>query len=70
MRTKFPNKVILYLIELPICHSVKCKMKFTGHWLRYSTTPNVPTLFTPSSHANNLAFIFFAASFTLSLHMF
>ena len=29
----------------------RCKIKFTGHWLRYSTTLNVPTLFTQSSQA-------------------
>ena len=33
-------------------------MKFTGHWLRYSTTPNVPTLLTQNSQAKNLALIF------------
>ena len=59
-----------HLIELPICNSAECKIKFTGHWLRYSTTPNVPTLFTQSSQAKNLAFIFFAATFTWSLLMF
>ena len=26
--------------------------KTYGHWLRYSTIPNVPTLFTQSSQAN------------------
>ena len=29
-----------------------------GHWLRYSATPNVPTLFTQSSQAKKLGFIF------------
>ena len=51
-------------MELPLCNAVKCKMKFTGHWFRYSTTPNVPTLSTQSSQAINLALIFFAATFT------
>ena len=32
--------------------------KLTGHWFRYSTKPNVPTLFTQSSQAKNLVFIF------------
>ena len=41
-------------------------MKFTGHLLRHSTTPNVPTLYTQSSQAINLALIVFAA--TLSGH--
>ena len=27
---KNPNKVNLYLIQLPICNSAKCKMKFKG----------------------------------------
>ena len=49
-----------YLIELlPLCNSAKCKMKFTGQWLRYSTTPNVPALSTQSLQAINLAPIFF-----------
>ena len=39
-------------------------MNFTGHWLRYSTTPNVPTLSTQSSQAINLALQIFAATFT------
>ena len=52
------NKAFSYLIELPICNLAKCKIKFTGHWLRYSTTPNVLTLFTQSSQAKNLAFLF------------
>ena len=43
------TKVFLYLIEQPICNSAKCKMKFTGHLLRYSTAPLVTTLFTESS---------------------
>ena len=30
-----------------------------GYWLRYSTTPNVPTLFTQSSQAKYLALMFF-----------
>ena len=48
LRKQFRTKVFLYLIELPICNSAKCKMKFTGHWLRYSTTPDVTTFFTES----------------------
>ena len=51
-------------------HSAECKIKFTGHWLRCSTTPNVPTLFIQSSQAKKLVFIFFAATFTWSLLMF
>ena len=43
------------LIELSLCNSPKCKVKFTGHWLRYRTTPNVLNLSTQSSQANNLA---------------
>ena len=42
-------------IEIPICNSAKCKMKFIGHWLQYSTKPNVTTLTN-----NYFAFIFFA----------
>ena len=34
------------------------KMQLTGHWLRYSTSPNVTTLFTEKSQAINFAFIF------------
>ena len=41
------------------------KKKFTGHWLRYSTTPNVPTLFIQSSQAINLACFFFWCNFYL-----
>ena len=41
-----------------------------GNWLRYSTIPNVPTLSTQSSQAKELAFIFFAETFTWSLLMF
>ena len=52
------------MLELTICNSVTVEIKFKGRWLRYSTTPNVPTLFTQSSHAKILAFIFFAETFT------
>ena len=55
MGIKYSNNLFLSLIELSLCNSPKCKLKFTGHWLRYSTTPNVPTLFTQSSQAKNLA---------------
>ena len=34
------------------------KTKLTRHWLRHSTAPNVPALFTQSSQAKNLVFIF------------
>ena len=30
LRKQFPNKVLLYLIELPVCISAKCKTKFNG----------------------------------------
>ena len=62
----FLNKWFSYLIELPICNSEYCKTKFTGHWSRYSTTPNVPTLFTQSSQAKKIALLFFAATYTWS----
>ena len=42
----------------------------TGYWLRYSTTPNVTTLFTESSQAINFAFTVFAANLTWSLLIF
>ena len=45
-------------------------MKFMGHYLRYSTIPNAPTLLTQNSQAKNLALIFFAATFTWLLLMF
>ena len=45
-------------------------MQNIGHWLQYSTTPNVPTLLTQKSQAKNLALIFFDATFTWSLLMF
>ena len=67
LRRKYPNRELLYLIELPICKSTTCKVKFTGHWLRYSTKPNVSTPFTESSQAIKFAFIFFAANLTWSL---
>ena len=70
LKKVFSNKVVLYLIELPLCKSEKCKMKFTGHVLRYSTAPNGPTLLTKNSQAKKLALIFFAATFTWSLLMF
>ena len=47
----------LYLIEVPLCNSAKCKMKFAGHWLRYSIKANVSTLSTQSLQALNLALI-------------
>ena len=56
--------MFLYLVVLPISNSATCKMKFTGHWLRYSTTPNVTTIFTESSQAIQFAFIFLAANLT------
>ena len=62
MRKKNPNKVSSYLIELPICNLAKCKIKFTGHRLQYSTTPNLPTLFSQSSQSKNLALIFLLQS--------
>ena len=58
------------MIELLLCNSPKCKLKFMGHWLRYSTTPNVPTRSTQSSQAKNLALSIFVATFTRSLLMF
>ena len=45
-------------------------MKFTGHWLRYSSTQNVVTLFIKSLQATKFAFILFAANLTSSLLIF
>ena len=46
-------------------------MKITDHWSRYSTMPNVTTLFTESSQAIIFAFInFFAANVAWSLPIF
>ena len=42
-------------------------MKFTGHWLRYSMPPNLPTLSSQSSQAINLALIIIAETFIWSL---
>ena len=42
----------------------KMQIEIHGHWLRYSTTPNVPTLSTQSSQAKNLALSIFAETFT------
>ena len=58
------------LIEIPKGNSAKYKMKFMGHWLRYSTTPNVTTLYTESSQAIKLSCIFVAANLTWSLPIF
>ena len=60
-----PFSIYLYLIELPIS-----KINFTGHWLRYSTTPNVTNIFTESSQAIKVALILFAAILNWSLHFF
>ena len=46
------------------------KQKFTGHWLRYNTTPNVLTLSTQSSQAKKLELSNFAETFTRSMLMF
>ena len=54
LRKYFPNKAFLFLIELPICNSAKCKLKFMGQWLRYNTTPNVTTYFNKNSQAISL----------------
>ena len=70
LRKTYPNRELLYLMELPICKSATCKVKFTGHWLRYSTTPNVSTTFTESTQAIKFAFIFFSANLTWSLLVF
>ena len=74
LRKKNPNRVFLYLIEPPICNSAKCKVKFTTHWLRYSSTPNVSILFsyTHSVHSQTIkfAFIVFAANLSCSLLVF
>ena len=64
------KQIILSLIELSLCNSPKCKLKFKVHWLRYSTTPNVPTFSTQSSQAKNLLLSIFAETFTRSLLMF
>ena len=53
-----------YRIELPLWTLAKCKIRFTGHWLRYSITPKIPTPSTQCSQAINLALIVFAAIFT------
>ena len=66
----FQTNYFRTLIDLSLYNSPKCKLKFTGHWLRYSTTPNVPTLSTQSSQVKNLALSIFAATFTRSLLMF
>ena len=58
LHLKKSNKSILYLIELPICNSAKCKIQFKGHWLLYSTTPNATTLFTDKTQAIKFTFIF------------
>ena len=59
LRKYFPCKAFSYLIELPICNLAECKIQLTSHWLRFSTTPNVPTLFTQSSQAKkNSVYIF------------
>ena len=57
---KFPTKVYLYLIALSMCNSVECKIQFTVHWLRYSTTPNATILFTNKLQAINITYIFVA----------
>ena len=67
---KIISKKGCFVSELPMCNSAKCKMKFTGQWLRYSTTPNVTTLFNESAQAINFALIFFVASLTCSLLIF
>ena len=54
----------------PICNSAKCKMKFTGHWLQYTTTSNVTTLFTESSQAIKFALKVLAANLTRPLLIF
>ena len=43
-RKKNPNKVFLFLIELPIFNSAKCKMKLTGSlvMIQYHTKCNNP----------------------------
>ena len=61
---------IFYLIELPMGNSAKCEMKFMGHWLRYSTTQNVTTIFNESSQAIQFAFMFVAANLNWSLLFF
>ena len=42
-------------------------MKFMGHWLRCSTSPNVATLLTESLQAIKRAFIIFASNLTWSV---
>ena len=46
--------------------SSKMQKQIRVIWLGYSTTPNVPTLFTQSLHAKKIALIFFVATFTWS----
>ena len=64
-------KQIIFVIDRIITMQfTKMQLKFTGHWLRYSTTPNVPTLSTQNSQAKHLALSIYAETFTRSLLMF
>ena len=40
----------MHLIVLSICNCMKREIKFTLHWLQYSTGPNVLTLHSKKNH--------------------
>ena len=52
----FLTKYFCIGLPITICNSAQCKIKFTGQW--YSTTTNVPNIFTDSSKAIKFAYIF------------
>ena len=64
--SKMQNKIYgsLVTIQYHTKHTNPLYPKFTGHWLRYSTTPNMLTLFTQSSHTKKKNVDIFAATFT------
>ena len=59
----FKQSIFVNDRTITVCNSPKYKLNFKGHWLGYSTTPNVPSLSTQSSQAKNVALTIFGATF-------
>ena len=62
LKEYFQIKFFYRTTNLQFSKMQNANMIFMGHWLLYTTIPNVTTLFTRSSQAIKLVFIYFAAN--------
>ena len=63
---KFAKCEIGCSTELPICNSERCKVKFSGHWLRYSTCTR--PLYRKFTSNKKIAFIYLFIFFLLQTY--